>query len=303
MFSRLGKIILFSALGFAGVWACIHLSQTPDPSLSNLIPDFDSKEELVTNKTESILDYCTEEIRTYDGLTYYLYKPLKLHPAQSYPLIVFYHGGDMHLYKPGQVLPVCKPMYGVTPAWLKDNPCFMLIPQAPDTWWARGKSWSLLARIHRYIDQQLCKEFPIDHSRLYTIGYSAGGTGIFHALAWYPDYYAAAIPIAGWLAVQETPTDALVKSRTAVWSFSSTGDECAAWWATEDVLRVFTAARGNFKLTKVPGGHGAPNKAFNAACNGQPYPGAELISTSPSCDLTTQNPLEWLFRQRLPFKK
>jgi hypothetical protein len=94
----------------------------------------------------------------------------------------------------------------------------------------------------------------------------------------------------------------MVKSRTAVWSFSSTGDECAAWWATEDVLRVFTKARGNFKLTKMPDGHGEPISAFCAACRSKDYPGTELISTSPSCDLETKNPLEWLFKQRLPSK-
>jgi predicted peptidase len=282
MWMKLLRIALLSAVGFGAVYWFL-----------------DTKVVTGSAETPVLTKYWDEETRTYASMDYFLLKPVGYDPQKSYPLVISLHGGDMPDEGSGPTSSRFTGVYGLD-AVQADHPCFVLIPQAPRQWWAGGRRTALVTEIKRYIDQELTKEFPIDSSRLYAIGYSAGGTGLFHMMAWHPDYLAAAIPLAGWLTPKET-TRRLIGSHTAVWSFSGTDDPCAAWWATEALLEAYQRWSGNFKLTVLKqGDHGAPIRAYTALCNGEPIPGeSELIVTSSACDVGEGSPLEWMFRQRL----
>jgi len=242
-----------------------------------------------------------QEFQTYESMEYGLIKPTSYDAEKKYPLVLCLHGGcptgkSKKLNSKRKIQ-----TFGLTEKVRRENPCFVLIPQAKKLWWDGGKNDSPIDEILSFIDDELLNKFPIDKNRLYVVGNSDGGTAILHIQAWHPDTFAAAIPLSGWLTPRES-TRKMVKSDTAVWWFAGTEDKIAPWSYTEGVLDDYQQAKGNLKLTviDVNGGHSAPNRVYTALCKGTSVPGTRLITTDRHCDTTTTNPIEWMFKQSLP---
>jgi predicted peptidase len=239
-----------------------------------------------------------QEFRTWESMEYGLIRPEPYDPARSYPLVISLHGdcrSAADKEKPRRQLDT----HGFSGSALKENPCFVLIPQATKPWWTGGKKKSLMSEIVAYIDV-LEKEFKIDRKRLYLVGYSDGGTAILHALAWYPDTFAAAIPLSGWLA-DDVPARKMVRSKTAVWWFVGTEDGVAPWDHTKRLIKEYDRAKGNLKVTviEVNGDHAAPYRVFQEVLKGQSVEGTRLVVNGNACDEATTHPIEWMFKRSL----
>jgi predicted peptidase len=119
---------------------------------------------------------------------------------------------------------------------------------------------------------QLMVELPIDKSRLYVTGLSAGGYGTWEIIERRPDLFAAAIPICG---CGDVALAARLKD-LPIWAFHGDKDTAVEPQCTLVMIEAIRKAGGKPKVTIYPGvGHNC-------------------------CDMTYANPavLAWLFAQR-----
>ena len=143
-----------------------------------------------------------------DGLTmrYGLYVPEGYDPAREYPLVLALHGsgerGDDLVNLERSRLATA----WVEPARQAAHPAFVVAPQAPS-----GLTWteerdpidpdqsgvSATEEAVLAILDGLAAEFSIDPDRLYVVGLSMGGHGVWDLVSRFPDRFAAAVPMSG----------------------------------------------------------------------------------------------------------
>ena len=116
--------------------------------------------------------------------------------ATRHPLVLFLHGEEAAgTDNVTQLTSSEGATIWVEPDHLAKNPTYVLAPQAP-----RGIDWG---REPLYGDTLgLLKEFvsshgDVDRDRIYVVGFSMGGTGVWTMLLRNPGLFAAAIPISG----------------------------------------------------------------------------------------------------------
>lgn len=133
--------------------------------------------------------------------------------SQSYPLLIFLHGGGE---RGNDNLAQLK--WGVqnfvTDEWMKTYKAIVLAPQVSDV---EGSRWSNFEGSYREtgdpltlgdepakplkmtmeVVDQLIENFNVDENRIYITGMSMGGFGTWDALARWPERFAAAIPVCG----------------------------------------------------------------------------------------------------------
>ena len=93
----------------------------------------------------------------------------------------------------------------------------------------------------------------IDARRLYITGLSNGGYGTWDAIERWPDYFAAAAPIAG----AGDPSKAAVLKDMPIWAFHGSADTVIPVSGSRDMIAAIEAAGGHPRYTEFPGaGHG-----------------------------------------------
>jgi predicted peptidase len=126
-----------------------------------------------------------------EKIIYLLYLPGHYDKSENdrYPLILFLHGSgesgtDINLVKTQGL-----------PAYLdtcRSFPAIVVSPQCPDSrqGWNRYLLYDLL--------QSLFSKYKIDTNRVYITGLSMGAKGCWDMLTYYPELFAAAVPVCGW---------------------------------------------------------------------------------------------------------
>lgn len=129
------------------------------------------------------------------------------------PLVIVLHGSSgkgndnlTHLITGNSVIGAG---YWATPEWQSGQPCFVLAPQCPGgEMWTRTASWTspvhplspeaapALADLMQLLDDMLAAH-PIDPGRIYLIGASMGGYGVWDWIVRKPGRFAAAIAVCG----------------------------------------------------------------------------------------------------------
>jgi predicted peptidase len=137
-------------------------------------------------------------------LNYRLFTPAKA-DREKYPLLLFLHGsgerGDSNIT---QIIANAGAAVWVTPERQAKNPAYVLAPQVPlstveddtDGWTASNPDVESLTI--KLIDELIAKE-PIDPKRIYVQGLSMGGIGTWDFIIKYPEKFAAAMPICGFV--------------------------------------------------------------------------------------------------------
>ena len=176
------------------------------------------------------------EARTHKSdwnMPYRLFRPSTSAKA---PLILYLHGsgglGDDNL-KQMQFGNIFGTRVWLLPENQKAFPCYVLVPQT-DRGWARydltheGPGPTPLipglgdgARLALEIVDKLCREFPIDTQRLYVMGQSMGGAGVWNITAHRKNLFAAAVICCG-SKTAESATDSI---GTPLWSFQGDADQ------------------------------------------------------------------------------
>jgi predicted esterase len=192
-----------------------------------------------------------------EGLNFQLYGNPKWDGKKRYPLLISLHGSGQSGSDNE------KQMGGVTgiftdAAHQAANPCFMIVPQCPDS--AIGWSKAPADQVITLIDD-LAAKLPVDVNRIYLTGYSMGGFGCFSLAAKYPTKFAAVVPLAGGGDVNK----AQLLKQTPIWAFHGDKDEMVPVERTRDVMKAITAAGGtSSKYDELAGqGHGIPGMVYS----------------------------------------
>jgi predicted peptidase len=147
------------------------------------------------------------------------------------------------------------------PENLAKFPAFVVAPQT-DRGWAKydltqqedgkakvlpglgdGSRWAL------EIIDDLRRELPIDHRRIYVAGQSMGGAGVWNVLDGRPDFFAAAIVCCGSRST-EVGAESLA---TPMWAFHGDADSTVPVKMTRDRIATRRAAGGHPIYTEYPG--------------------------------------------------
>lgn len=197
-------------------------------------------------------------------LLYRLFKPPAYDPQTNYPLVLFLHGaaglGDDNArqFNGGNEVP---PLALTADDAQSRFPSFVLAPQCP-----KGSSWSGFGRqpaetitASLATIKALQQEFRIDTNRIYIVGVSMGGHGVWDTVAKFPKTFAAAVPICAASDVSLAPRIAPLP----VWSFHGAEDPLINVSNARQMLAALRKAGGRPRYTEYPGvGHDSYRNAF-----------------------------------------
>lgn len=185
----------------------------------------------------------------FGGRAYSVFVPPPPIPDQPLPLVVFLHGsgevgrdGWKHL-KVG-LAPYCRQMRtgAAVPRF------YALFPQAGDTAdWSLGSDEAEL--VLEYVDH-VCARYPIDRSRIYLVGQSAGGTGAWCLAASRPDLWAALVVVSG----EGDPAIAPRVKHLPTWVFHGAADEPGSVRNARAMVAALRTAGGDARYTELSGG-------------------------------------------------
>ncbi|PTM59405.1 chitobiase/beta-hexosaminidase C-terminal domain-containing protein [Desmospora activa] len=211
----------------------------------------------------------------YKEMPYRLYVPENYDPNQSYPLVLFLHGGgERGTDNEKQLLANDGAIVWAKPENQRKNPAFVLAPQARDTpdggfGLTRDSNNELnLDRVFQFSEdlgtayeilQQVRDEYPIDSRRLYSTGLSQGGFGTFNLNTAYPDLFAAMVPIAA--GGDPEKADRIVDK--PMWVFHAVDDGVIPVSYSRDIVEAIKAIGGDPIYTEYPtGGHASWEPAY-----------------------------------------
>ncbi len=197
-------------------------------------------------------------------LRYRLFKPAAYNSQTNYPLVLFLHGAaglgadNARQFNGGNEVP---PMALTAEDAQARFPCFVLAPQCPrgSSWSGWGKEPSEMVVAALAALQALQGEFRIDPKRIYIVGVSMGGHGVWDTVAKFPRTFAAAVPICAASALSQAPNIAPVP----VWCFHGADDPLVNVSNARQMIAALRKAGGHPKYTEYPGvGHDSYRNAF-----------------------------------------
>lgn len=197
-------------------------------------------------------------------LRYRLFKPPACDSQTNFPLVLFLHGaaglGDdnMRQFNGGNEVP---PLALTADDAQARFPSFVFAPQCP-----RGSSWSGFGRQPSEIIaatmatiEALAREFRLDRNRLYIVGVSMGGHGVWDTVAKFPRTFAAAVPICA----ASNLTEVSKIAPLPVWCFHGAADSIIPVSNAREMVAALRKAGGHPNYTEYPGvGHDSYRNAF-----------------------------------------
>ncbi len=137
-------------------------------------------------------------------------------PGDKAALVVYLHGGSSK--GNDNVTQMNEPGINSISSWLANNnrKAIMIVPQCP-----KDRSWlgTMLATVKQLM-QTFIDRGVADEAQVYIFGGSMGGTGTWNMLANYPEFFAAAMPVAG----NPTGLDAEQVAQTPLYTVMGTAD-------------------------------------------------------------------------------
>jgi len=187
-----------------------------------------------------------------NAMPYRLYSPVALDPSVKYPIVLFLHGFE-GLGKDNE-----KQISGMdfagTHVWVIPHnqavhPCFVLAPQCPvGGLWANPLTRKPSRHLRHTVAliEDLTGQLPIDRDRIYVTGQSLGGYGAWAAISFFPEFFAAAVPVCG----GGRTARARFLIRTPVWAFHGSLDPVI--WPRESrrMISALRKAGGNPRYTE-----------------------------------------------------
>ncbi|MBC1913050.1 prolyl oligopeptidase family serine peptidase [Listeria booriae] len=219
-------------------------------------------------------------------MAYRLFEPVK--DDTKKPLVVFLHGsGERGNDNKLQLLGTDGPVTFAAPTFQGTTPSYVLAPQVAwdeerNGWFADGQTET----VKQLIDSLLVKYKDIDTSRIYITGVSNGGTGTWKMIVENPNFFAAAVPIAGYMYHKDATfitqgtarylapnqTDATKIKNMPIWAFQAEDDPVNSVNGSLEAVAAIKKAGSTFiQMTEYPSGLVAPNphasweKAYNNA--------------------------------------
>lgn len=199
------------------------------------------------------------------SLSYRLYVPAARSRRQPLPAIIFLHGiagsGSDNL---AQITGGNRPgsHFWTTSTAQSRHPAFVIAPQLPpEHTWSAADSTELspYASLVLQLLDQLSKEYAIDANRIYVVGQSLGGQGVWDLISKHPERFAAAVPLCG----SGNPGRIAEARSVAVWAFHGALDPVVSVDGSRVLVAALRAAGASVQYTEYPDvGHEVWNRAF-----------------------------------------
>ena len=183
-----------------------------------------------------------------ENIQYWLFIPTdeSAKTEDGFPLLVFLHGAGERGTNPEAVKVHGPPKFCADPERAKTWRFITVSPQCPGV-----RFWSPAQM--RLLIENICKEYPVDKSRVYVTGLSMGGFGTWGLIAEASDLIAAAAPLCGGYDVSFAPKMA----KTPIWAFHGNADGAVKYEYSKNLVDAIRAeGNQNVKFTTYPGvGH------------------------------------------------
>lgn len=206
------------------------------------------------------------------SMPYRLYVPENYDPAESYPMVVVFHGaGERGNDNESHITAHESPLVWAQPEVQKDNPCFVVAAQCPtnelwvDTPWDKGSydldSVPISDEMQMVVDiiDLISGYYNIDTTRLYSTGISMGGYATWNINMLYPDLFAAMAPICG----GADPSKASLLADKPIWAFHGGADSVVPVSGTREMVEALKAEGSDVIYTEYEGmDHNVWDKAY-----------------------------------------
>lgn len=198
-------------------------------------------------------------------LPYRLYSPDSAQRDQKLPLILYLHGrggagtDNRRQITGGNALGT---HIWIEPAVQKRHPAFVVAPQIPEAsaWHSSSDEPSPHTAALLDLLDDLRSELRIDPSRIYVVGQSLGGFGVWDLIARHPDLFAAAIPLCG----GGDPKRILSARDVAVWTFHGAKDATVLPSRSREMVSALRAVNSSVRYTEYADvGHAVWGRAFS----------------------------------------
>lgn len=156
-----------------------------------------------------------KEISINAKLGYKLFVPKDYNSSQEWPLLLFLHG----IKKRGNDFSLLN-RYGLLKHAEEniDFPFLVVAPQCPSF-----ANWPVVRNEVIGLLRHILSSYQVDKKRVYVTGFSMGGHGVWDLAVWYPELFAAAVPIAGWF-----EKEAAKEINVPIWAFHGEQDDTVA---------------------------------------------------------------------------
>lgn len=207
-----------------------------------------------------------------DSLLYRWLAPDSLLSGVRYPLVIFLHGaGERGSDNTAQLKHVL-PRLAESPR-REQFPTYVFAPQCPDSQrWSNGvfdektRNYLLTDTMSQPLTLSMqalgafLQRYPIDTTRIYVVGLSMGGAGVWELAFRYPDLFAAAVPICGF--ADQRFAERITHLPT--WVFHGADDEVVPAAYSRQIVVALRMAGGSPVYTEFPGvGHESWGPAFS----------------------------------------
>ncbi len=196
--------------------------------------------------------------RTYG---YQIYMPGKIAGQEKLPVILFLHGIGQR--GAGGYVPQTGAAAALVRRYLARVPAVVLLPQC-----RAGSYWSdpFMDELVMTALSQTEDEFKADAARVYLVGVSMGGYGVWSLASRHPSRFAALVSICGGVHGREDERFRNVAAkvgRTPAWLFHGADDRVVPVTESRRMAAALEAAGGVFKYSEYPGvGHSVWTQAL-----------------------------------------
>ncbi len=192
------------------------------------------------------------------SIPYRLLIPNHYRHSGRYPLVLFLHGSDERGTDNAKQLFVGLNIFADEKK-MNVYPCFIAAPQCPpdmkwtDTDWKAerhimaAEPTPALAMSIELIGS-LLKEYSIDDKRIYVVGYSMGGFGVWEAIERWPELFAAAVPVCG--GGDERNAHRIM--HIPIWVFHGARDRIVSVRQSQNMVHAVVRAGGVPRYTEYP---------------------------------------------------
>ena len=189
-----------------------------------------------------------------ENYDFQVYTPPDIERTKDLPMIVFLHG--IRERGSGGLIAAEGTLSAILKSYLKKVPALVLFPQCRP-----GKYWSdpSMERMVMQAIEQTRAEFNADKKRLYLVGVSMGGYGVWHLAARYPEEFAALAAICGGSPIINGDRfDSIAEkvSKIPSWLFHGAEDKIVPVSESRSLVKAIEGKCGNVKYSEYAGvGH------------------------------------------------
>jgi predicted peptidase len=249
--------------------SCNGRTYEDKPETKNLSPAGDSIV-FYNLKDSDFFRYCIYRDEKNDTMIFRFLFPLNYDSLKNYPLVIFLHGAGERGNDNESQLSFAGKVFS-DEELMNKYPAFVLVPQCPEEYRWVETDWSLdkhkmpespskpFTLLMPLIDK-IISSYNIDTERLYIMGLSMGGFGVWDFISRFPEKFAAAVPICG--GGDEEQAKRLIY--IPIWAFHGSLDKVVLPSRSVNMINAIKNAGGNPKFTLYPNvGHGSWNNAFS----------------------------------------